>query len=234
VIPGIPPYRAAKGVGGIPVSHDVPNPFIPRVDSATHGLANTVAFLRHMDSDRAGPWPYPPVTFEMTSDRLTMNGARVGFVPVGGEVRFESKAATPQMIRGRGAAFFSFALPDPDRPRIRTFDRPGRVELSSGAGQFWAQADLFVCEHPYYGVTNDRGEFELPNVPPGRYELVVWHRSWWPVRQERDPDTGMVARMTFADPVETVQSVTVEPGQTVVANATFGLSSFPVPQPATK
>jgi hypothetical protein len=36
---------------------------------------------------------------------------------------------------------------------------------------------VVVAEHPYYAVTNERGEFALENVPPGNYTLQVWHES---------------------------------------------------------
>jgi plastocyanin len=36
---------------------------------------------------------------------------------------------------------------------------------------------IFVLDHPYHAVTDDRGEFRLPPVPPGRYTLHVRHPS---------------------------------------------------------
>lgn len=34
---------------------------------------------------------------------------------------------------------------------------------------------ILAPEHPYAVVVNDKGEFNLDNVPPGRYTLKVWH-----------------------------------------------------------
>ena len=48
------------------------------------------------------------------------------------------------------------------------------VELTSGAGHYWMRAYLMVAEHPYYALTNADGRFVLPQVPPGRYEIVCW------------------------------------------------------------
>ena len=36
---------------------------------------------------------------------------------------------------------------------------------------------IVVAEHRYYTLTNEQGEFTLSNVPPGTYELVIWHES---------------------------------------------------------
>jgi hypothetical protein len=230
-VPAVLPFQAVKGMGGTRETHFVPNPITPVVDPLTRGLAGVVVFLRGVDPARAKPWDRPPATVEVTEDELKFNGGRVGFVPVGSEVAFVSRIPTPQLVRGRGDDFFSFTLPDPDAPRTRRFDRPGRIELSSGAGQFWMRADLFVCEHPYYAVTNARGEFSFDGVPPGRYKLVAWHRNWATLRQERDPDSGLVARLHYAEPVEVVRTIVVESGASIDVPITYDAVAF---HPATK
>jgi hypothetical protein len=230
-VPAVLPFQAAKGMGGTRETHFVPNPFTPVVDPPTRGLAGAVVYLRGVDPARAKPWDRPPATVELTEDELKVNGSRVGFVPVGSDVTFVSRNPTPQLVRGRGDDFFSFTLPDQGVTRTRRFDRPGRVELSSGAGQFWMRADVFVCEHPYYAVTNARGEFSFDGVPPGRYELVAWYRNWAVARQERDPDSGLVARLYYAEPVEVVRSIVVESGGSIDMPFTFDALAF---HPATK
>jgi hypothetical protein len=230
-VPAVLPFQAVKGMGGTRETHFVPNPFAPIVDRDSHGLTGAVVYLRGVDPTRAKAWDRSPITVEVTEDEIRMNGGRVGLVPVGGEVSFVSRNPTPQVIRGRGDDFFSFALPDPGVPRVRRFDRPGRVELTSGAGQFWMRADLFVCEHPYYAVTDPSGRFMFEDVPPGRYELVAWHGNWMEGRHERDPDSGLVARLYFAEPVEVVQTVVLEPGGQVDTSITMDGKAF---HPATK
>lgn len=39
----------------------------------------------------------------------------------------------------------------------------------------WMQGWIYVFEHPYYAVTDAQGRFEIPEVPKGRYTLVVEH-----------------------------------------------------------
>jgi hypothetical protein len=41
----------------------------------------------------------------------------------------------------------------------------------------WMRAWVVVADHPFYAVTNDRGEFMLDNVPPGEYTLRLWQES---------------------------------------------------------
>ncbi len=32
-----------------------------------------------------------------------------------------------------------------------------------------------ILPHPYYSLTGGKGEFSITNIPPGTYQLVVWH-----------------------------------------------------------
>ncbi|HYL73800.1 MAG TPA: carboxypeptidase regulatory-like domain-containing protein [Bryobacteraceae bacterium] len=41
-------------------------------------------------------------------------------------------------------------------------------------------AAVVVLDTPYYAVSNAAGEFSIPNVPPGRYFLFVWHERGKP------------------------------------------------------
>jgi plastocyanin len=42
----------------------------------------------------------------------------------------------------------------------------------------WMHAFIGVLPHPYFAVTNELGTFELPNVPPGNYDVAVWHEKF--------------------------------------------------------
>lgn len=39
----------------------------------------------------------------------------------------------------------------------------------------WSEAWLAVFDHPYFAVTTPDGAFVIDSVPPGTYQLVVWH-----------------------------------------------------------
>ncbi|MFO0972630.1 MAG: carboxypeptidase regulatory-like domain-containing protein [Phycisphaerae bacterium] len=53
------------------------------------------------------------------------------------------------------------------------FEQPGLVELRCNVHD-WMRAYVYVVPHPYYAVTGADGTFTLENVPPGKYDLVVW------------------------------------------------------------
>lgn len=48
-------------------------------------------------------------------------------------------------------------------------------------------AVVVVVDTPYYAVSNRAGEFTVPNVPPGRYALSVWHERHKPERPDEYP-----------------------------------------------
>jgi hypothetical protein len=41
-------------------------------------------------------------------------------------------------------------------------------------------AVVVVVKTPYYGISNGLGEVSIRNLPPGRYELNVWHERCLP------------------------------------------------------
>src|SRR5206468_4042201 len=148
----------------------VPLANAPRIDRVTRGVGGAVVFLHGVNPALARPWDLDPVEVEFSDQKLLVKqGAftgRTGFVRRGGLVTMRSREPVFHSLRGRGAAYFALAFPDPDAPLTRAFDTCGRVELTSAAGYYWQAADLFVCDHPYYAVTQtsdpDIGRFRFP------------------------------------------------------------------------
>jgi plastocyanin len=67
----------------------------------------------------------------------------------------------------------------------RSFSKKGVVALQCKKGVVALQCNIHsemsayvvVLDTPYYALTDNQGGFSLPNVPPGRYTLKVWHES---------------------------------------------------------
>lgn len=209
-------------------SRTLPHPYAPAVERTTFALRGAVVFLRNVDAARAKPWDLPPVRVEFRDGQIVVaqgdrGPGRVGFVHKGAAVNFRSVEPVFNVLRGRGSAFFALPFPDHDKPLERTFDAPGRVALTSAAGFHWQAADLFVCEHPYYAVSGADGRFEFTQVPEGTYDLCVWHPNWNTTSHERNPETGLIQRVVYAPPLESVRSVTVSPGRTAFAPMNLSL-----------
>jgi hypothetical protein len=74
------------------------------------------------------------------------------------------------------ATFLNVALPPGGRPIRKPLPNPGRLDVRCDAHKFM-QASVHVFAHPYFAVTDDTGRFELTKVPPGTYQLRVWHET---------------------------------------------------------
>lgn len=182
------------------------NPNRPTIDTRTHAIDGAVVFLRGVDSTRARPWDLPGVTVEQRDCQLRIvqgdASGQVGFVRKGDAIEMVSRDPWLHALHAGGSSFFTLMFPDPEQPLRRPLVRAGLVELSSNAGYFWMRGYLFVDDHPYYCRTDSEGRFTLTGVPAGTYRLTAWLPSWRVARQERDPESGLVSRITFEPPYE--------------------------------
>ena len=187
------------------------NPNRPRIDPQSRAVAGAVVYLRRVRAAAARPWDLPPVAVEIGNSQIAVvqgpHRGRVGFVRRGDAITVSSTEAAYHVLRGRGDAFFSLPLPEPNHPVARTLTKLGRVGLTSGTGMYWASADLFVSDHPYFTLTDADGRFTLDRVPSGPVEVVVWMPGWKTAKTERDPDSTQVARHRYAAPDRAASSV---------------------------
>lgn len=208
--PTVPPIRGLISTPKGPVWGEVPNPHAPAVGH-DRGIDQVVVWLNGVDRTRLKPWPYPQVALvqnDVRLDVLTNGPRRVGFVKLGDQIEMVARGERYHSLRARGAAFFTLPFPTPDRPLKRTLDRTGHVEFTSAAGYYWS-ADVFVCDHPYHTTTDANGRFELSHVAPGEYELVAWLRNWTVTGRDRDPETGKLVRLHYAEPFVVKRRVVV-------------------------
>ena len=42
----------------------------------------------------------------------------------------------------------------------------------------WMAAHVGVVDHPYFAVSDEAGQFEMKNLPPGSYTLEAWHEKF--------------------------------------------------------
>jgi len=82
------------------------------------------------------------------------------------------------------------------RSRSVAFDRLGVVrvfcEIHSHMSAF-----ILVLPHSYFATTDASGDFRIANIPPGRYDVVVWGDPFRPVRREVQFQSGGSIEMDF-------------------------------------
>src|SRR5882757_7724831 len=71
---------------------------------------------------------------------------------------------------------FDLGLYESGTTQFVKFDKPG---ISFIFCNIHAQmsAVVIALNTPYYAISDGRGELSIPNVPPGRYELQIFHTS---------------------------------------------------------
>ena len=77
---------------------------------------------------------------------------------------------------------FNVGLPN-WRQVTKRLDRPGVVRIDCDVLHTWMSAAIVVSDSPYFAVTDENGGFNFDGLPPGEYELEVWHERLGPRRQ---------------------------------------------------
>jgi plastocyanin len=109
---------------------------------------------------------------------------RVVVVPAGGTVEFLNSDRLLHNLHSAGVDNPTFNRTQPKGRTIPIlFRRPEIVRIDCDLHP-WMRAWVVVASHPFYAVTNDRGEFALDNVPRGTYTLQAWHESLGVVKKD--------------------------------------------------
>jgi plastocyanin len=69
---------------------------------------------------------------------------------------------------------FDLGLYPQGETRSTTFDKPGVAAIRCNTHPKM-EAYIVVKEHPYFTVPNERGIYQLGDIPLGSYTLQVWH-----------------------------------------------------------
>ena len=147
----------------------------------TGGVANAVVLVPGLawredppapSIDNAGCFFVPRVQVARTRSQLAITSA-------------DDTLHSTHAYDDRQRTLFNIALPFPGLNVMRPLRRPGvvRIECDSHG---WMRGWIYVT-NDVAAVTAADGRFEIAGVPPGTYELAVWHE-----RYEGDPRTVTV------------------------------------------
>jgi hypothetical protein len=183
------------------------------------GVANTVVYLKNISSGKAvDDLPAPRRHLDQKHCHYVPH---ILLVPQNGVLTMQSSDATLHTIHMNGAASFNLPFPFVNQAISRTMSTPGLVHLRCNGGHVWMNAEMMVVPHPYYAVTDDSGQFEFTDVPPGTYQVVAWHEGWTLTGKEQAYDVlteRRVERPLFTEPKTWEKSVTVNEKQASTVN----------------
>jgi hypothetical protein len=153
------------------------------------GLANAVVSLRGLKSRQTPP------------DGLVTN-SKCRFTP---RVQIVRPAATIRTVSDdpllhttnvqdqTGRTLFNLAIPVPGLTLSRAIGGPGIYRVGCNIHP-WMRAWLFVTED-VASITGPDGRFVLADVPPGTYELTLWHEALKAVPQKVTVVAGKPTRV---------------------------------------
>jgi hypothetical protein len=185
-----------------------------QIDADTRGLKNVVVWLRPDDDDPKAAFPAAKVHPDLAKVKAVTHTVSSRFCRFDKPVIAARAGDTLEFVNaGTVTIAPSLTLGDHQSTHtIRRDDRPTAVKgLKAGSGYFsdavhpaW-KADalqglspwgrIFVFDHPYFAVTNETGEFELKDVPKGKWRVMYLHAG-------SGYHTGKVGRLGFAVDVE--------------------------------
>jgi len=74
---------------------------------------------------------------------------------------------------------FDLGLYEAGTSRSIVFNRPGISYIFCNIHPEMS-AVILALNTPYYGTSDRKGAISIPNVPPGRYEMQIWHERLQP------------------------------------------------------
>lgn len=99
----------------------------------------------------------------------------------GTTVQFLNSDPTPHNVFSPEAKYNLGTWPKGET-RDHKFDKPGvYTQLCRVHPEM--EAFVVVLDTPYFAVTDKAGQFEIKNVPPGKYVLTAWSEKLKPVEQ---------------------------------------------------
>jgi plastocyanin len=111
----------------------------------------------------------------------------------------------------------SFDLGSYDKGETRDvrFPKPGIVEIYCHLHPNM-MATIIVTPNRWYARSDRSGQYRIPNVPPGQYTVVAWHKSAGFFRKTITIETGHDSMADFFIPID------VDPNQEAQANHGLG------------
>ncbi len=82
---------------------------------------------------------------------------------------------THSYIKGRTT--FNLGLPEKGSQVEKNIRKSGLMSIKCDSHP-WMLGYLYVLDHPYGAVTNEKGEFSINDIPAGSYEVKAWHEGF--------------------------------------------------------
>jgi plastocyanin len=120
--------------------------------------------------------------FASQKAELDQNGCvykpRVVVVPTTGQLDVLNNDGILHNIHTYSTANPAINKAQPKFKKVLTekFAKPEIIKAACDA-HAWMTGWIVVTDHPFVGVTDDKGSFTIKDVPPGTYKVEIWHET---------------------------------------------------------
>ena len=91
---------------------------------------------------------------------------------------------------------FNIAQPKFKKTITQKIDKPEVISVKCDV-HGWMSGWFFVADNPYFSVTDNSGSFKITDVPPGTYNVEVWHETLGKVSQKVTVKAKEEAKVSF-------------------------------------
>lgn len=101
------------------------------------------------------------------------------------------------MEGGNTKTLANIALPKAGETQTKDIKKAGIIAVKCDVHE-WMHAWIYVSKHPYVAVSGDDGTFTIDGVPPGEYNVKVWHEVFGEKESKVKVDAGGAATLDHA------------------------------------
>ncbi|MFI5305599.1 MAG: hypothetical protein ACHQYP_12495 [Nitrospiria bacterium] len=143
------------------------------VNSQNKGLGNVVVSIEEIEKGKKA------------DDKLIiLENLKCHFVPhvqagmVGNyfEIRNLDPVLHNNHVRINGRTILNMATPPNGTNVKKKLSDPGIINTACDLHTFMKGA-IFVSKNPYFAVTDKDGNYTISNIPPGKYQVKIWHEA---------------------------------------------------------
>jgi hypothetical protein len=105
------------------------------------------------------------------------------------------------MMKNRRSTVYNLALPNQNMEIKKPVRRTGIYKVKCDA-HTWMRAYVFAARNPYVTLTDESGKYEITDILPGKYAVLVWHEGFGEANKtiEVKAEQATILDHTFAKP----------------------------------